>query len=292
MQVPARVGVLLVAAVLVVWLASPGLAQSEAEMAVTVEGRDAATMDANEPLVLEADEPIEVSVRVDNPGDEALLVRSVRLRSTVVGLTFVAYETRVDMEVPAGESAERTFRLDLLGLNGQAIGLLPAAVELLDAQRDQITAVPITVDVQGSYASVYGGFALAVAAITALVLARNLTRLASGRLPANRWTRAVHFGAPGIGVGLVATFTVSALRVFSPEAAVWGPLLAGFGAAFFVWGYLTPAPERDEDLAEDELAEEMAISGARATAGPHDPPPTERAAPATLDDDRRQESAE
>jgi hypothetical protein len=91
-----------------------------------------------------------VGVAVTNTGDEPLVVRSVRLRSEVFGLTFLAYETRVDMQVAPGETAERSFQLELLGLKGQATGLLPARIELLDAERNATATVPLAIDVQGS----------------------------------------------------------------------------------------------------------------------------------------------
>jgi hypothetical protein len=90
-----------------------------------------------------------------NTSDEPLVVRSVRLRSEVFGLTFLAYETRVDMQVAPGETAERSFQLELLGLKGQATGLLPARIELLDAERNATATVPLAIDVQGSGLSVY-----------------------------------------------------------------------------------------------------------------------------------------
>lgn len=270
-------------------------ANADAEAEVTIAGRDATTIDRNEPLELESDEPVELTVAVTNPGDDPVFVRSVRLRSVVIGIPFVVYETRIDMEVAPGETGERTFQLDLLDLRSQATGLMPAEIELLDAERRQVAALPITIDVQGSFWSVYGGFALAVAALTALVLARDLVQLARGRLPANRWTRGVQFGAPGLGIGLVATFTLSALRIFSPAPALWGTLLVVFGGGLFILGYLTPTPadEYDEiDEAEGDLVEDHATAGAPSTLGPDDRPRTERAAPPTVGDEPKQEPGE
>lgn len=291
---------LLIMGAMALLLLVPGTAafaqrDADAEADVTIAGRDATTIDVNDPLELESDEPVELTVAVTNTGDEPVFVRSVRLRSVVVGIPFVVYETRIDMEVAPGETGERTFQLDLLDLRGQATGLLPADIELLDAERRQVAALPITVDVQGSFWSVYGGFALAVAALTALVLVRNLMQLARGRLPANRWTRAVQFGAPGLGIGLVATFTLSALRIFSPAPALWGTLLVVFGGGLFVLGYLTPTPADEYDEADEtelDLVDDRAGAGAPPTLGPDDRPRTERAAPPTVGDEPKRERGE
>lgn len=291
---------LLIVGAMALLLLVPGAAafaqgDADAEADVTIAGRDATAIDVNDPLELESDEPVELTVAVTNTGDEPVFVRSVRLRSVVVGIPFVVYETRIDMEVTPGETGERTFQLDLLDLRGQATGLLPADIELLDAERRQVAALPITIDVQGSFWSVYGGFALAVAALTAVVLVRDLMQLARGRLPANRWTRAVQFGAPGLGIGLVATFTLSALRIFSPAPALWGTLLLVFGGGLFVLGYLTPTPadEYDEaDEAELDLVDDREGAGAPPTLGPDDRPRTERAAPPTVGDEPKRERGE
>jgi hypothetical protein len=126
-------------------LAPSAAAGDHADATVTVDG-----IDVDEPLELDAEQPVVVGVAVTNTGDEPLVVRSVRLRSEVFGLTFLAYETRVDMQVAPGETAERSFQLELLGLKGQATGLLPARIELLDAERNATATVPLAIDVQGS----------------------------------------------------------------------------------------------------------------------------------------------
>jgi hypothetical protein len=261
-------------------------AGDHADATVTVDGRDADGIDVDEPLELDAEQPVVVGVAVTNTGDEPLVVRSVRLRSEVFGLTFLAYETRVDMQVAPGETAERSFQLELLGLKGQATGLLPARIELLDAERNATATAPLAIDVQGSRLSVYGVFGLVIAAVTALGLARALVRLARGTLPANRWTRGVQFGAPGVGVGLVATITLSALRVFSPAPGLWITLVLACGGALFALGYLSPAPDADEDD-EARTLEDASLGGragatvgeARATEPPDGlQPPSARAA--------------
>jgi hypothetical protein len=131
-------------------LAPSAAAGDHADATVTVDGRDADGIDVDEPLELDAEQPVVVGVAVTNTGDEPLVVRSVRLRSEVFGLTFLAYETRVDMQVAPGETAERSFQLELLGLKGQATGLLPARIELLDAERNATATAPLAIDVQGS----------------------------------------------------------------------------------------------------------------------------------------------
>ncbi|MHB8340872.1 MAG: hypothetical protein ACYDB7_06810, partial [Mycobacteriales bacterium] len=79
--------------------------------------------------------------------------------------------------------------------------------------------------------------------------------LGARRLPENRWSRAVAFGVVGLGLGLTLTFTMSALRVLTPDQTAWLPLLVGGTVVGFVVGYLTPGAEpAQEDLDDDARA--------------------------------------
>lgn len=256
---PAVLLAALLATLLALVGAAPAAADDHLDVVVELDGREAAGHDANDPLVLDPDEPVMVAVTATNAGSDEVFVRSVRLRSRVMGLTFLSYETGVHLEVPAGGTATVTFELDLLDLRNQATGLLPTEVELLDAERDAIATVPLTADVQGSMTSVYGAFGLAIAAITLLSLGLALFRLATGRLPANRWARGLQFAAPGAGLGLVVTIGLSTLRVFAPAPGLSATLLIGLTIAGFALGYLTPQPGRDDvvELGDLDVALEV-----------------------------------
>ena len=225
--------------------ASPagGAETSDVRVTATINGRDADLIDVNRPLRLRADEGAVIKVQATNKTDGPLTVRFVRLHGKVMGLTFYTYDTLVDMQLRAGESDEREFFVDLADLKGQATGLLPGQLTLLDQQRNVMASIEFPVDVRGSLASVYGVFGAAVGAITALLVIAALVRLATHSLPLNRWSRAVRFAVPGIGFGLVLTFTLSAFRFLLPSASRWLPLVLLGGAVGFAIGYLTPTPD-------------------------------------------------
>jgi hypothetical protein len=132
--------------------------------------------------------------------------------------------------------------LDLGDLSGQAIGLLPSSVELLDAQRATLGEATTVADVRGSFWSVYGVFGLAMLILTILAWLTALIALARHRLPPNRWRRGLRFLPAGFGTGLVAVVTLSVLRVVPPEPAVEIPVVLGAAAIAFLLGYLTPHP--------------------------------------------------
>ena len=221
------------------------------ELEAEISGQDLARADANRPAELTPDAPVEVHVVVTNPGPDPILVRSVRLEGSVLGLTFFNFETVVGLEIAPGATEERTYPLELVGLEGQATGLIPSELQLLDQDRSVLASQGFTADVRGSVRSVYAVFGLAVALFTALTLAACCVSLARHRLSKNRFRRGLQFMVPGLGLGLTATFTLSALRLVAPGAGLWLPLTLGCGAALFVVGYLTPAP--DDDLDDDEL---------------------------------------
>jgi len=227
--------------------AAGAASSSQVGLVASINGRDLNGIDSNRPLRLQAEQGAVIKVAVTNKTSNQLTVRSVRLHGKVMGLTFYTYDTRVDLQLGPGASGEREFAVDLADLKGQATGLVPGQLSLLDAKHHTVLSKAFTVDVRGSMYSVYGVFGILVAAITALLLIAALVRLAAHRLPPNRWSRAIRFAVPGVGIGLVLTFSLSAFRVFSPTSGTWLPLVLLGGAAGFVVGYLTPSPIYDDE---------------------------------------------
>lgn len=198
-----------------------------------------------EPVRLEGSGRAEVVLRIENRSDAPVVVPYLRLQGAVLGLTLYAYTTRIDLEVPPGEVAERPVPVDLLDLGKQANGLIPSQVLLLDGEGAVISAVDVRVDVRGRFASTYGLFGLAIGLLTLALLVVVLWKLAKGRLSPNRWRRGLAVAAPGLGLGFLLTFTLSALRWATPEPGLWASLLLGGLALGFMAGYLSPTPDRD-----------------------------------------------
>ena len=185
---------------------------------------------------------VELQVTATNSGAAPVKVRSVRLSGVALALTFFAYDTTAPFEVPARGSVTRTFVLDLGDLSGQATGLLPSSVELLDVQRVTLGEATTVADVRGSLWSVYGVFGLAMLVLTILAWATALLALARHRLAPNRWRRGLRFLPAGFGTGLVAVISLSVLRLVPPEPAIEIPVVLGAAAIAFLLGYLTPHP--------------------------------------------------
>jgi hypothetical protein len=229
-----------------------------------VNDRSVETTTAQDPVRLAPGEPARVSVTVANRSDQPVAVSYVRLEGAVLGLSFYVYTTRVDLEVPAGDEQPRTFEIDLLDLGDQASGLIPSRVVLLDDAGEAIAAQDLQVDVRGQATSVYAVFGMVVGGIALVLLAGALWRLATGRLHHNRWRRGLTLAAPGLGLGFLLTFSLSALRIASPEPTLWAMFLLGGAAIGFAAGYLTPTPgaadefpEEPPEEAADESREEL-----------------------------------
>jgi hypothetical protein len=216
----------------------------------TIDGHDVSTANANDPVPLRAGHDAQVALTVTNPGPDTVTIRTLRLEGRVIGMSFFAFSTRIDLAVTAGSTQQRTIQLDLSDLGDQAVGLIPARLSLLKPDRTVIDDRPLATDVRGSLRSAYGIFGLAIAGITLILVVSLAFEVARHQLPPNRWRRAVRFLAPGLGVGLTATFTLSATRILIPSASVWVPLVIGCGLAGFIIGYLTPTPD-DEDYQDD-----------------------------------------
>jgi len=232
-------------------LAAPG----GVRLTVTIDGKSVGASTESRPIRLSPHRQATLALKVTNDTTKAIDVRIVRLEGKVVGLTFFAYDTAVGLKVDPGQTGIRRFLLDLGGLDGQATGLIPGSVKLLDADRHVVAQESGVVDVRGSLRSVYGIFGLGVAFLTLLTFVGVLVGLARHRLPANRWRRALRFLTVGLGLGLLLNFTLSATRVFVPTPGRWLTIVVVSAAVLFGLGYLTPTPDTgDDDEDDDELA--------------------------------------
>jgi hypothetical protein len=247
--------------------ASPAApAAAEVDLEVLIDGRRVEEATEREPIRLYPDRPAMLDMRVTNGGAQAIEVRTFRLEGRVMALTFFAYDTAVGMPVGPGTTETRRFALDLVGIDGQATGLIRGSVSVLDPRRDKVASRRLVLDVRGSLWSVYGVFGLTVAALTAIALVTALVAMARHQLPENRWRRAVSFLTPGLGLGLLLVFTLSALRLFVPQPNRWVPILLISAGAFFLLGYVTPTPDEDEEQGDEEEGE--AVGAARETERP------------------------
>ena len=227
---------------------TPATARSDdATVSATANGHRVNASSADDPVRLRPGEPVDVAVELTNPTGSPVEVRQVELVGRVVGLNFFTYATSVDFTVPAGGSDTFHYRLDLTGLRGQATGLMGGQLIVRGADGDPIAAVPMVTDVRGSVLSVYGLFGIALVVLTMLALVDAAFGIARQRLSANRWQRGLRLLAPGIGVGLVLTFSASVARLWVPEGGRW-LLVGGLTAAvFFAIGYFAPVPGDDDD---------------------------------------------
>jgi len=236
-------------------LAAPASAAPGLRLTATIGGRPLARSSESHPIRLSPTKPATVVVRVVNLSTAPVVVRTVRLEGRVAGLTFFAYDTSVDLDVRPGQSTSLQYVLDLQGLQGQATGLIPGSIRLLDAHDHLIASESMVSDVRGSINSVYGLFGLGLLLLTAFAVIAALLALARHRLSQNRWLRAARFLTPGLGLGLVLVFTLSAFRVWVPSTSRWIEMVLVCGGAFFVVGYLTPTPVDERELDEPDDVE-------------------------------------
>ncbi|WP_241031996.1 hypothetical protein [Rhodococcus pseudokoreensis] len=232
--------------------AAPGAGAAEpVQMSVTVNGQDAASAGPTNPVRLDPHSPARVQMTLANNTADLVTVGAVDVSGHVLGLTFFSYHTAVGLTVEPGQTQTLDFELDPSGLDGQATGLINGTVTVTDVDGAVLAETATVTDVRGSMVSVYGLFGLALAILTALAVLDAALGIARRRLHENRWRRAMRMLTPGIGIGLVLAFTLSATRVWVPTLDRWLLLAGGFAAGFFLLGYLTPTPDTAEDLDED-----------------------------------------
>lgn len=230
------------------------------EWEVSINDRPLGEIDANDPLRLDPTNGAVIDLTLTNPSAEEVTVRSVRLDGKVMGLTMYNFTTRVDLLMPPDSVTTRTFDIDLIDLSGQATGLIPSRLQLLDDDRGVLQEAEFPADIRGSVNSVYGVFGMAVLGITLVLLASLLLGIRRTEMPDNRWKRALRFLPAGIGLGFVLTFTLSATRQLSPSAGSWTVVVLACAAAAFAIGYFLPigvADDQDSPADVDGMDEEV-----------------------------------
>lgn len=231
-------------------LASPAWAGPPLDVEASLDGRTVADAGANDPIDLGHEQQVEVTMAVTNRSSSPVEVRSVKLGATALGVTFVSYDTVVELDVPAGQERDLTFTLPIHDIGDQAMGLVPGAVVAYDGRGQVVGEQRFTMDVAGSSRSLYGRFGLLLVVFTAATVGLNLWLAARRRLPPSRLMRGLRFAVAGVGLGLTLCFALSALRVLAPYPEVWPPLVIIPGIGFFLLGLLSPGRLRIE---EDEI---------------------------------------
>jgi hypothetical protein len=210
--------------------------------AVTVDATLNSTPTEGHTVVVDPAHAVELAITVENGTNSVIHVHSVRLVGTALALTFFDYDTTVLFDVPSQGRVSRTLSLDLSDLDGQAVGLLPASVEVLDPGKAVLASADTVADIGGSLTSVYGVFGIAMLILTILAWATALLAMARRTLPPNRWRRALRFFPAGFGTGVVAVITLSVFRLVAPAPAVEIPVIVCTAVIGLVLGYLTPQP--------------------------------------------------
>jgi hypothetical protein len=250
-------------AVVVLISPAPAAASGAVALNASINRTNLAGATEAHPVPIVPGNPITIAFVMHNRTSEPVLVGSVNLEGRVAGLTFFLFDTLVRFDVPAGQSKSLAYVLDTTSLKGQATGLVPASLTLSTPSGRLIVSEPFVSDIKGSVISVYGLFGLGILILTVLGLVEALLALAHGRLPVNRWRRGIRFLIPGLGVGAILVFTLSAFGKWLPSNGHWFVILAIFGGAGFVIGYLTPTPPVPGEKGEEE-EEEDEVDGAGA----------------------------
>jgi hypothetical protein len=240
---------------------SADAAQPNVQFGVVVNGQSAVASSDAKPAQLYPNRPTDIRITVFNTQDVTLRIVTVRFEGEVLDLPLFSYDSAVDLVVPPDTFKSLTFPVSMSGIGSQATGLIVATITMLGPNGEAIASQPLVTKVHGSLKSIYGLFGLAVLALTVSALLLALLAMARHRLPRNRWLRAIRFLIPGFGVGLVLTFTLSALAIFVPGPGHWLSLLIFTSAIGLALGYLTPAPNEEEfdDYDDDVLLAQIVV---------------------------------
>ncbi|RIK06435.1 MAG: hypothetical protein DCC49_11490 [Acidobacteria bacterium] len=227
---------------------TPAAAQTKsANINVSINGAN--VKGVSEPLKLDASAPQHFKISVNNSSSAEVHVAIVSFEGKVVGLPVFRCEGLVSLVVPPGGAADQEFEMDSNCLKDQATGLMPAKITVYDQNRAMLDSWNLTLDISGSLKSIYGLFGIALAALTVLSILGGLISLARHRLSPNRWSRAMRFAIPGIGLGFTIVFALAAAGIAVPTATMWIPVVGASFAALGLFGYFSPKPDEPEDFA-------------------------------------------
>ncbi len=251
----------LAVAIAMLFAPASALANGTVGLNAIINGTNLAGATEAHPVVIVPGRPLSVALVMPNKTSTAVSVGSVNLEGRVAGLTFFSFDTLVRFDVPAGQSKSLAYVLDTVSLKGQATGLVPSSLALSTPSGHLIVSEPFVSNIKGSIVSVYGLFGLGILILTVLGFIEALLALAHGRLPVNRWRRGIRFLIPGLGVGAILVFSLSAFGEWLPSNGHWFAILAIFGAAGFVIGYLTPTPPVPGEEGDEEDEEQQEVDG-------------------------------
>lgn len=253
---PARLWwrVLLATALCLIVVAPPATASAASGVIATfkINGKAVTSASESHPIKLDPDHPAQVELTVTNQSSAPVEVAAVALSGRALDITFFNFETQTALLVQPGRTETQVYTLDFAPLRGQGDGLIPASIRILGPHRAVLAKQGFTADVQGRITSLFGLFAIEVALFTVILFVGAVLALARGRLPENRFRRALRFLWPAFGAGLVVVFGLAIMRVFVPRPGRWLPIVLIFGAVGFVAGYFTPNPAYEDDYPEPD----------------------------------------
>ena len=122
--------------------------EGDVSIQTTINDRSVQGATANDPIRLVPDEPTTIGLTVRNDGDTDLRIERVRMSGTSLGLTLIAYDVPVPLEVPAGTEQEVEIPLVLFDLQRQATGLVPGKVSVYDDAGDVAASESFTFDIR------------------------------------------------------------------------------------------------------------------------------------------------
>jgi hypothetical protein len=234
-------------------------AASPLTYSVKVGDRSVSTASESRPLILDPKRQTQVEVTLTNGGNQPVTVRSIGINGKILGLTLFNVRTAATLTVAPGRTETLAFAMDISDLDGQATGLVGGEFSIRLASGKDLETDVVS-EVRGSLFSVYGLFGLGLLVMTIVAAIDVALAISRGRLPENRFRRGLLTMAPGVGVGLVMIFSLSALGVWVPTGPRWILSVLIFAGACFAVGYFTGTPDSaEDDDDETSVAVEAAV---------------------------------
>ena len=129
--------------------ATPAGAATGVTLTGRINGQSLATSSQSNPVRLYPLRPATIAVTIQNNSSATIHVATVRLAGVVIGLTFFAFDNSVAFAVPPHTTVTNRYSIPLVGLNGQATGLIQGSLSVLDPGQQVVASQGMVVDVRG-----------------------------------------------------------------------------------------------------------------------------------------------
>jgi hypothetical protein len=264
----AALGALAILMTAVMLPSTAGAAQSRSRGKIidaTIAGQSLMRASRSHPALIPRSHDIPVTVTLRNDTQLPLPARYVRVRLSLLGLTFGRYNGSSDVVIAPGATQTVTVHADFYDVGQVATGWVDAEIAVMDQTQTPVASHPFSGSVNGKLWSSEGILLLEVLGVGMIGLIQILVGVSRRRLATNRFVRGLTFALTAGAFALAGVIAAAIAKVALLPADTWIPIVLLATVGGFVLGYVSPgaivrtADERADEKVIDLVAAEAVV---------------------------------